>query len=51
MPRFMSMVVLLRDGPVTEQRDFVLGRRERETQLILCCARTVLEGAERVVDW
>ncbi len=33
-----------------EHRDFVLGKKERAQRVILCCARTVHEGAELVVD-
>ncbi len=33
-----------------EHRDFVLGKREREQRVILCCSRTVEPGAVMVVD-
>ncbi|WP_418314845.1 4Fe-4S double cluster binding domain-containing protein [Piscinibacter sakaiensis] len=33
-----------------EHRDFVLGSRERATRVILCCSRTVDEGAELIID-
>ncbi|MDH5540806.1 MAG: iron-sulfur cluster-binding domain-containing protein, partial [Rhizobacter sp.] len=33
-----------------EHRDFVLGAKERERRLILCCSRAAEEGGEIVVD-
>ena len=36
-------------GPV-EHRDVVLGRREREHKVILCCSRMVDEGAVLCID-
>ncbi|MBT9457705.1 MAG: 4Fe-4S dicluster domain-containing protein [Burkholderiaceae bacterium] len=33
-----------------DHRDHVLGRREREQRIILCCSRALHEGAELVLD-
>ncbi len=33
-----------------EHRDFVLGRKEREHKIILCCSRPKVAGGEIVVD-
>ena len=33
-----------------EHRDFVLGRKEREHKVILCCSRAKEAGGEIVVD-
>jgi len=33
-----------------EHRDFVLGKRERQHKVILCCSRMVDEGAALCID-